>query len=948
MTTHASSDVAKRNKLLHMINKEIKTIKQIKNRGPNLEFRLLELYTENLKIIKEVENSKFLKNKNPKLKKRSFFTQSIKLNKKVESLGLYITKRWKNYRSNASIYYTLALNERDFNSSKKTEYYLIKSLRTAPNGSPIVHSIKTTLAEMYYNDKKYSKAVRFYKDVIINMGDEWYAKHHYNYAWCLLKTKRLASGLDHMLKAFAYSKNPRYVSVESQVLDAISIFYIQNDKIPQGTEFYITKVDEPAEYMTKFATRAQTTKKYEEVNTILDAGVQNAITKKQNSELVHYYNYELEFYRTYKKLNKHLAVSKKLTELYMKNHLKGEDLDESIQKIKSYVGFLQIQLSKNLKINIGDYDQNLLASALSYFDHLMIIDSKSKDQYLYFQGETLFSVGEFKRAYGKYARALEDMKKRKVLEQKIAKKNKVAPKYSWDDVFAKKVINALLASLQKFEEYNLSNVKYKTYVYSNHVNLWPKDEKSRLIYPKLFSIYFTKKSYDKSIVVIKEYHKNFPKDVKAQKGMFAKVFDHYVAIKDIPTIASLIQEFNKGFLSYEPQYIKKATIILANLLFNKIDKQIELGDTKSALAEYNKILENKNYPNKIHTQATFRSALIYVKALNTKQSYKLITKSYKMDKTNEMFKQVDVIDNIINEFALAQDFNRALSLSYRTLHKFCKDTYKTKTDMFKKSIHYSLIENNMRAVDKINKLAQKCKINSKSANPIVKDHLNIMALEGKIAKLQTLKKIYPTVVSSKIIAKAAENKYWYYRGEGNNSKSQEMFKIMKDNYSTSIISIEQYEQLDRELNKLSFNFTTDKFDGELFNSEIEKTLNSLKEITKKSQDIQKHKHPIITPRVSILISKQYDKATKSISSFKPFGFNKQETDMFKQQISPLIATLDKEKSEFSQAAVDTIRANTIFSYDNHSHGKSTKTKANILKRYPASMLSLSLDLQGAQ
>lgn len=948
LSSFAKSDVNRNKMLLKMISKEIRTIKKVRNRGPNLEYRLLELYTENLKIMKAIETDHFLKNRNAKLKKKHFFSRSISLNKKVEKLGLKITKKWKNYRANAAIYYTLALNERDFNSSKKTERYLIKSLRVAQHGSPIVHHIKTTLAEMYYNDKKYSKAVRLYKDVIKNLGDEWYAKHHYNYSWCLLKTKRISFALTEMLKAYKFSKNPRYVSVESQVLDAISIFYIQNNKIKEGTDFYISNVKGPAEYITKFSTRAQTTKKYEEVKKILDAGVQNALIKKQDSELVHYYNYQLEFYRTYKRTSKHLNTTKKLTGLFTKGSLKDEKLEESVQKIKSYVGFLQIKLSKNKKISVEEYNKGLLISTLDYFNQLQIIDSKKKTEYIYFQGETLFSVGEFKRAYRKYAKTLEILKVTKQEELLIAKKAKKKAILSWNDKFAKKIINSLLASLEKFEEYNLSDIRYQTYVYSNHINIWPKDKKSQLIYPKLFSIYFKKKELKKAVTVIKNYNRNFPVDIKGQKGMFAKVFDHYVKLKDTDKITFWINEFNKGFLSFEPQYIRKATIILGSLLFKEIDLLIDSGKNQLALKEYNKIINNEQYPNKIITQATFRSALIHLKSLRTKSSYKLFAKSFKLDKSSELLKETSVINGAVNELALAQDFNRALSLSYKTIKAFCNKNYKEKNDLFKKSIQFSFIENNYKAIKKLNRLAVKCKIKKDIARNIVKKQANLFTLQGNIKQLKSIKSIYPNAVTKKTLATLAENKYWFYVGEKQQSKAKKMFNIMISNNSKSVTTIQRYEVLKNKYSKTSFEFTLTKFDGQQFNNEIEAALSKVKRITKEIQVLQRSGHPMITPKLSILISKQYSTLVNQISSFRPFGFNKKESKMFSKQLVPLVDGLVAEQSNFYNSAKKTTEENMILSYDNHGLNVTNQTKANVLKRYPATMLSLSIDLQGVK
>ncbi|WP_044557364.1 tetratricopeptide repeat protein [Halobacteriovorax marinus] len=922
----------KRNRLVKMIHGEIKTIKKIRKRGPNLEYRLLELYSENLKIIKEEENNRFLKNRNPKLKKRHFFKQSALLNKKVEKLGLYITKRWPNYRSNGAIYYTLALNERDFNKGKKTEYYLKKSLRVAPHASPIVHSIKTALAELYYNDKKYSRAIKYYIDVIKNEGDEWYAKHHYNLAWCLLKVKRLALGLEHILKAYQISKSPRYVTVESQVLDAISIFYIQNDKINEGVKFYLENVEEPAEYITKMATRAQTTKKFEEVNDILVKGLAQAKERKQFSEQIIYYNYNLEFYRTFKQEEMHLSSAKELSKIYDLKHLKDEELEVSISSIKSYVGYLQIRLSKREQFTAGALNERKLNNILTYFEILINIDSTKKNEYLFFQAETLYSVRLFERAYKKYSTVLELVKKEK--------------KEKWDDAFSKKVINSLLATLTKLEETGQSNYKYKTYVYSNHVSLWPKDKKSQLIYPKLFTIYFKKKKLKQAINVVKAYNFHFPQDIKSQKGMFAKVFDHYVKMKDVQEISHWIGEFNKGFLSFEKVYIKKAVVILAGLLFNEIDKTIASGDYAKAKQSYLTILENEKYPLKIKIQTSFRLSLLALKQNDIATSWKWLKYSLSIDTQQEIFKEITTIDRVITEYAQAQEFKKALSLSYTSLNKYCSKEFKSKNSIFKKALNYSIIENNYKAVKILNKLSTKCSINLDIIKTDIERYARDFATEGDLKKLKFYTALYPNFIKKDLINTLAENRYWQYSAKNEYKNANEMINILKSNQSNKVYQIMSYNSYILQYEKVEFKFSNIEFNGDIFNKEIESNFALIKRIVQQGSKIQDFKHQIMTPKVSYFISKKYEEFLVSIKAYRPKGFNSEEIKMFIGGMAPLYHKIKKEVDSYKEQTKNTIKANNILSYDNYNFLNERNIRTEVLMRYPASQLVISLDNQG--
>ena len=96
---------------------------------------------------------------------------------------------------------------------------------------------------------------------------------------------------------------------------------------------------------------------------------------------------------------------------------------------------------------------------------------------------------------------------------------------------------------------------------------------------------------------------------------------------------------------------------------------------------------------------------------------------------------------MINEYALAQDFNRALSLSYKTIKTFCRKSFKEKQDIFKKGIQFSVVENNTRAIRKLNILANKCKLKVSLAKDIIKKHSTLLALEGNLEQLKKYREI---------------------------------------------------------------------------------------------------------------------------------------------------------------------------------------------------------------
>ena len=88
--------------LLELIDSELSEVKrlnkQINARDPELLLRMAELYLERARVLKEVENRKFLSlsaKKRRRINKRSFFSKSNSYFVKAQKVSYFILKKFK-------------------------------------------------------------------------------------------------------------------------------------------------------------------------------------------------------------------------------------------------------------------------------------------------------------------------------------------------------------------------------------------------------------------------------------------------------------------------------------------------------------------------------------------------------------------------------------------------------------------------------------------------------------------------------------------------------------------------------------------------------------------------------------------------------------------------------------------------------------------------------------
>lgn len=956
--------------LNRLLDEEEKTIRtRITKMGPRLRWRLIELDTERIKLIREKENKIFLNasaKDRKKRKKDSYFTESKRLYTKVRKEGLKILKIWPRFKYASEIYYTLALNSRDYGGDKETEKFLLLSLKHSIPNSPIIHSAKTSLAEYYYNNKKYKRAIRYYTDVLKNKDDEWYTKHLYNVSWCYIKTKDYNSAITNAKESFFQSRNKHYINVSNQVLESIGFFYVLAERVEEGADFYVENVPAPGPYMIKMAKKTAEDRGYEKAFYVFNEALKNSINKKNIEEEVEIRLAQLDFFRTFKKFEKFWETTVALDEIN-KTHPLGEEYQiDAVEKIRSFVGYLQVRFTRNSKVNVENYNAEDLNRIIKFFDVLARLNTLETDSYRYYQGETYFAISDFKNSFLYYQKSLEHNKIKyapKKLDPKAPKAVK-AEKAPDAEALKKhkdlrvKIFDSLLASLENGNFEKEDKFSYTVYTYKNHLDIYPRDERSRIIYTKLFNLYLKNTKIDDAQNTLDRYISVYPKDRTKQQGMFTQVMDFYINGKESDKIALWIPKLKKGYLGFKPEYVEKATLILGTILFDRYQKMDTEGKKNEAAIGYLSLFQSEKYPQSIKAKSAYRASLLFLELYQTKKAFKWMNMALALFTPKERFQRKTEILAVVQNLMLSQDFESSAALAHSYLNIYCTSPFKEKYDLYRASVRYNLLSGNVKEAYQSYTLGRKCRVKKTVINEVLvgigqyfvtnREFENFMVFHKNFKSKSWLNEFFHNSFLSM---------YWDFYLGGETKKMNQVAAIFKKNFNKNggktkaqveMETVFAFEKLFSKLSNLNVTRLPDEkaFKEELFNKMLEKNIEALKGLTKSLAPYIKSGYPHLVTKSYQLLEKKYSSLGLKLMDYTPAGLPKEYVEGFKGAMRGLAQNLLREARGQKVTAMKLINKENILNPEVSTIMGVPEVIDQINHRHPAGLYVLPKDRLG--
>lgn len=939
------------NRLNNIIDAEIKTIRGINNPGPDLLHRVVELKTQKIELIHEKENRIFLTQaieKGNRSKSRSeYFKKSQSIYRKTRELGLRITNQFKNYHANDEVYYTLAMNERDYANNAQIEEFLRKSLKYS-NNPETRHKSLVELGEYLYNEKRYRESIQVYQHVISNRSDQWQAKHHFNLAWCYYQINEREKGIKLLHRAHRIGNREGYISLDDQILNSIALFYIQTGREAEGVNFFTAlKPEINTEmliYMTNLAHNHGT---LDQTTYILNSAIELAKKQNQTEHLIRTYSAALDIYRNSKNYKQHRITSNKILELYQKGYLSDENNKfrlEIIEKIEGLAGYFQIQVDKQSKFypeKFNSLNSPLLSDALYYFNLLIKLAPEEQDHYLFYRGETLVTSGHYTSALATY---------RKSFDQSLEIKRDIET--------LERTMDSILATLGEIESKRLdieksNNWRFTRYAYRHHVRIWPQSNRTRKILPKYFMLYFELQSFDRAENILTHYHRLFPADLKIQQDLAILVMDKYVEKKMPQNLNSWIQTISSGFLNFDQVYIDRSVKVLGELLFEHFRQKEGHENSLEHIIGYKEIFFNEVYPEEVRSEAAFHIARINTQNAQGQEAYKWLTKLKKIIPATELNNFGMAINGMINEQARQGNFIDAVDIAKKFLITHCKKLPKdVREDQFEMLINFKLVSNNTNNIVKTVNDARNCQINDKIITSKIKainhhayfynDHQLFQTLLSNYWSQHNLRK----ALTENLISFYWKQKYLKSHqanrtlqtlnhiknnqniGEINRKEIQRIQHFKK--YQTQVESIIKKqlssESLDQRFPK---DFSDENFQIN-FERELEYTFNILNQIQEMSNQIISFSHPEMITLPHKLTSIAYKNFSDYMKNYEIKNLPDYLEDDFNHQITDISHFLSSESQQIVKIGRSIINDQEIISANGIQYMSSiSETSQNI-------------------
>jgi hypothetical protein len=859
------------NELYSMVQQEIKIVEKSKSKKPRLELRLLELYTEKLKLLQEKNNREFMAaSKQSPVAKAPYFKETRQQYEITKAYGLTLVKANHPYKSEAA--FLVGLNSRDYGRGELTEEMLSHSLAHSrdSNSSRLT---RAALAENLYNNMKYAAAIPHYESVVTHKEDKWFPKHSYNLAWCYVKEKRFADAMNTMALALRSNNDPRYVKIPNDTLSSLSSFYAYVGKPMVAMELFVKEFADPFPFLLGLARKTSENGHGKETIQIL-VEAQKAIIKNKNllqqEELLNFY---LDFYRQYGRYPDHVRISSKLTSLYQKNPgVVFNFRPEVISKLRAMAGFLHLKLTKDTKGSSVAFKESDLQNVISYYRHLSSMDVKRKAEYLYFEGETYYSVQRLADAAVAYSASIHESQ------------------LSQDHATTLKAINSLLALTGTEKLPKEENKKYLTLAYATHVKLWPKSEKSKIIYPKLFQIYYLEENDKEAAHVLSAFHQSFPSELRQQQALMTRVVDKSIEKKDTPKLSSWITQFKSGFLSYDKVTITKMELALGGILFNEYQAMAKRGDKLAAARGFESIYHNQLYSSKVKSEAALYASMAYLEAGDTSTSARWNKIALATLEPHSALKHRPEEVKMIERTYQLQDFKTAFELATMNMDHNCEIRDDSGQRFFEIAVMTSLVEKDYHATRKTIQKYSAC-----AKDPVSREIASVQLYRAHEKKndysgLSDLLVSFPHPKYPELWKNTLARWYWDGQHESYRDRIEKVWETSPDpkqkKWHQEITLLRMAKSRVDELNQESI-WNQAMFVPAKFNASIEEHLKHHQKFKESYEHLLQASQPEVVVDASLCFSELYQNLGEKLAKLSPSGLNPKTLNEIKTAMNNL-------------------------------------------------------------
>lgn len=906
----------RRQAIIGIIDEELNEIQRLSSavnaRNPDYLLRMAELNLEKARLWREKENEAYLEmsdDQRRRTNRAKYFSRSASYFQQANRLAVALTKEFPSYKDIADVYYILGYNAKEAGREELAQKYLANAVKKSNRNEKTKIKSQISLAETYYNQRQYKKAIPLYESSLSRHKDKWWTKDSFNLAWSYYRNNQSGAAINKAIQVYEQSKNSQFVDMRSHVERDIALFYATSGRIDEGVRFYENLGINFTDQLLRVAQTLKSDGKYTEAEKALGYA---ANSEKRPDKMAEIRLDQLDLYETFGKDANHLKISRSLYSLFQSDVLDSRQTQRFLIQVQKQASKLQKQVTSKTYRRVKKTRQRKADQAIEYFTLAEKLDSKNAHVHVFYKAETAYANYEFSKALPFYIQAFDGAKAagdRKVLVSSI---------------------EGQLAALGQKKLPEKVKDNYYAQVYERYLNEWPQGQKAQTISKRLFNVYYSKGEYTKAKEVLDRYVENYPRDWKGQEAMIANLMEVARKNKDHGQIRQWIAAIDAGKYTVGAPYKVKLRELLTSIQIEGVQQSLDKGDKSVALRGYHQILKDPNSTPKSKINAKYNLAALYYELGDVAKSYQWSVEVLQEMQVRDVMNFSDSFLTISSFLFAKQQFAASADLSTRFVAKLCSHRVRKRSVAFNNAIQIQLAQGDIKKTQELIVIGERCKIPSqhlrsarlelaqelsdknqwndyeKLVGELYQDKNNHAQL---ITHLHRLEREHARYNNLNKVSFYKQAKLQAYKNALNAKKDVELAAL-------DVIAAEELEQMTSLASSLSA--LKLQFPEQEFNRALKRKFEVLDQLTAKASQIQKIGSGKGIVKTYQILSQAFEDTANEILSFSPVDKSESYIASFRKEMTGVANPLKVSAQGYRAEAWEVINENRILSENNYS------------------------------
>ncbi len=792
------------------------------------------------------------------------------------------------------------------NQDKTAQKYFSLASKKSKRGSKTKSKSDLALADLYFNQNKFAKALPLYKKSINKYNDKWWTKDAFNMAWSYYRVNDFNNAIKLMLKIYDISDNPKFIDMKSAVVRDIGLFYADAKKTKDGVEFY-KKLGK--DYPTELLNLSGRLKKNGQLAQAQVVLLEALLAENDPRKRVKIKIAQLELYDTFGKDELHYEACNSLVDDYKEGIVSSDDFDILKYQIARKAALLQKKVVSSDFRKIEKFRYRKAKLAIKMFDLQKSIEPKQADKVLFLQGETSYIIKELEEAIKYYMFAFD-----------VAYiKN--------SDKMCKAALDGMLHTVSTKSLKNKNN--FYIDIYTRYLKYDSKSNKAVLIYQKLFKVYLSKNMTKEASELLNDFREKHPKEEATQEAMIAAIMDYHLKRNQLTDVKSWISKVDSGEYKVSMKYKSTLKDLLTKIQMKEAQTNLNSGNKAEALRGYLSVYSEPNSTIKAKKNSAYNLAVLFYELDDGAEVINWSNKALNIMSSSDTKKFAKTFLTFSSYFFEKQELDNSFSVASATLNKLCLENTDIKSLLFLNNSFILMSDSKFKELEMFITASDKCGISANDLNKVYYElakqySLNKVYysdLDRVLDKLEKYSKMRPKLIhlldkvkelyleKGRIAeARSIESKQLAYF---NQSKRKGIKMPLK---SLEVISKLKLIPLEREaevIDNLKLEFPENKF-----NSLLTKKINMLKSLTENAKTVVEVGASYGIVRSFKVLINSYRKLANEISSFRPPGKSPEFIKSFVNAMSVIYKPLLNQAVKYEKTLKKDIVKNELLTIEN--------------------------------